>query len=215
LQLPLIVSSPSPTKFHFDTLTNIYKVSMITKEDLEALEMLKSTEESLTFSLEIELKKLESRYKALESEHDQQKSHLIDALLSKGKFQQDLAEKTRSLEALTAGKEAAKEEPSEIEGTETHEVSNVTSSTVQRDPELAAELALLGKRPSIPYPISPILPTFPRNVYQPLEKLDKLTSPSQHSGGEWRRFLEPLLPPCKFKTQKRVVNAVSPANSLD
>jgi len=189
---------------------------MIAKEDLEALEMLKSTQESLTFSLEIELKKLESRYKALESAHDQQKSHLIEALLSKDKFQQDLAEKTRSLEVLTAGKEAAKEESSGTEGTETHEVSNVTSDTVQRDPELAAELALLGKCPSTPYPISPILPTFPRKVCQPLEKLDKLSSPSQHSGGGWRRYIGPFLTlPRKPKTQKRVANAVSLTNSLD
>jgi hypothetical protein len=155
---------------------------MIAKEDLEALEGLKATQESLTFSLEIELKKLQSRYKALEGEHDQQKSHLIEALLSKDKFQQDLTEKTQSLEALTADKEAAEKESSKTEGAGTHEVSNVTSSiAMQVDLELAAELAFFGKRPSISDPISPILPTIPLSA---CGKLDKSTSPRQHSEGK-------------------------------
>jgi hypothetical protein len=143
---------------------------MIAKEDLEALESLKATQESLTFSLEIELKKLQSQYKALESEHDQQKSHLIEALLFKDKFQRDLADKNQIPEALATDKDATKQLPSETGSANSREVSKKNSSysnVVATDIELAAELALLGKRPSVQHARPPAAPTIPSNAHIP------------------------------------------------
>ena len=65
---------------------------MIAQEDLDALEELKATQESLASSTEMELKKLQSRHKDLQIDYDQQKSQLIEALLSKDKLQQLIME---------------------------------------------------------------------------------------------------------------------------
>jgi protein HOOK3 len=68
----------------------IYIVSMIEQEEIDALEELKATQEALASSIEMELKKLQSRYKDLQIDNAQQKSQLIEALLSKDKLQQTI-----------------------------------------------------------------------------------------------------------------------------
>jgi hypothetical protein len=61
---------------------------MFEKDDIDALEDLKATQEALATSFETELRKLQSQYKDLQIDHDRQKSQLIEALLSKDKLQQ-------------------------------------------------------------------------------------------------------------------------------
>lgn len=63
--------------------TNVDAVSAVEQDDLQALEALKSTQETLTFSLQNELKDLQNRYKNLDAQYQQQKSQLIEALVSK------------------------------------------------------------------------------------------------------------------------------------
>lgn len=55
----------------------------IDKEDIDALEDLKATNEIVTSSLQNDLLLLQSKFKILMTDHDQQKSHLVDALLAK------------------------------------------------------------------------------------------------------------------------------------
>jgi hypothetical protein len=80
-----------PFPFEKHMLTNVL-VSMVEKEDLDALAELKETQETLASSYRTELKQLQSRYKDLEVDHEQQKSQLIQVLLSKDKLQQSVAE---------------------------------------------------------------------------------------------------------------------------
>ncbi len=63
---------------------------MIDMEDKQALEILKSTHESLALSLKNELDELKSRHKDLEVDQAQKTSHLIEALLTKEKLQNNL-----------------------------------------------------------------------------------------------------------------------------
>jgi hypothetical protein len=75
---------------------------MIEKDEKEALQDFKSSQEALSFSIGEELKTVQSRYKDLQVDHDQQKSQLIQALLSKDKLQQTVTELTELLSSATA-----------------------------------------------------------------------------------------------------------------
>lgn len=86
---------------------NLFLVSAIEQEDIEALEALKNTQETLSFSLQNELKDLQQRYKNLDTDYQQQKSQLIDALLSKDELhkkqieeQEDIAMAKRHKDGL-------------------------------------------------------------------------------------------------------------------
>ncbi len=66
-------------------------VSAIDREEMEALEDLKATNEIITSSFQNDLLILQSKHKALTTDHEQQKTQLIDALLSKDRLMKDLA----------------------------------------------------------------------------------------------------------------------------
>jgi protein HOOK3 len=66
-------------------------VSAIDREEMEALEDLKSTNEIITSSFQNDLLILQSKHKALAIDYEQQKTQLIDALLSKDTLMKDLA----------------------------------------------------------------------------------------------------------------------------
>jgi hypothetical protein len=66
-------------------------VAAIDQEEMDALEDLKATNEIITTSFKNDLLMLQNKHKALTTDHEQQKTQLIDALLSKDRFMKDLA----------------------------------------------------------------------------------------------------------------------------
>lgn len=125
---------------------------MIAKEDLDALEELKATQETLAFSTEMELKRLQSRYKDLQIDYDQQKSQLIEALLSKDKLQQSITENRTNDESKADTPVETKQMKDNLDKTSSElkasqEVSHTTTSRASE--ELARERALLGYKPAI------------------------------------------------------------------
>lgn len=75
-----------------NTFTNCPTVSMVEKDEFEALEELKQTNSTMLFSLENDYKRLQARNKALETDFDLQKTQLIAALLSKNELMQSSRE---------------------------------------------------------------------------------------------------------------------------
>jgi protein HOOK3 len=71
--------------------TNLRIVAAVDRDELDALEDLKATNEIITSSLQNDLLLLQSRHKNLLTDHEQQKSHLVGALLEKDKLRQELA----------------------------------------------------------------------------------------------------------------------------
>jgi hypothetical protein len=61
---------------------------MVDKEEIDALEELKATQESLGLSFEAELTALKAKYKTLENDFELQKSQLLDALLANNKLRE-------------------------------------------------------------------------------------------------------------------------------
>jgi hypothetical protein len=134
----------------------------------------------------MELKKLQSRYKDLQIDYDQQKSQLIEALLSKDKLQQSITEnRTRdeskadesvetkqmkdSLDKASSELKASQEVSPTMAFEPFSEVSTTKASiekVICASEELAREQALLGYTPAIkislrpeevPLPLSPTL----------------------------------------------------------
>lgn len=83
-------------------------VSAIPQGDLDALEALKSSQETVTSSLDNELKALQNRYKSLETDFDLQKDQLTDVILAKDDLQKTSVERAKSL-ALLEEKDNKKE----------------------------------------------------------------------------------------------------------
>jgi protein HOOK3 len=66
-------------------------VAAIDKDEIDRLEDLKTTNEIVTSSFQKDLLILQSKHKALTTDFEQQKTQLIDALLSKDKLMKDIA----------------------------------------------------------------------------------------------------------------------------
>jgi hypothetical protein len=66
-------------------------VSAISSDEVHALEELKEANEIATSSLQNDLTFLQTRHKNLEVDHDQTRSHLIEALLAKDNITKELA----------------------------------------------------------------------------------------------------------------------------
>lgn len=107
-------------------------VSMIEHDEIEALEELKATQQALASSTEMELKKLQSRYKDLQADNEQQKSQLIEALLSKDKLQQEINENRT--------KDVAKADVP-VEKQQMNDILDKTSSELKASQEVSEELA--------------------------------------------------------------------------
>ncbi|KFY61125.1 hypothetical protein V496_05143 [Pseudogymnoascus sp. VKM F-4515 (FW-2607)] len=71
-------------------------LSMVEKEEIDALEELKTTQESLSKSFENELTALKGKYKALLIDYEAQKSQLIESLLTNNKLREALEKKTNT-----------------------------------------------------------------------------------------------------------------------
>lgn len=84
-------------------IANVKIVSAIGRDEIEALDDLKATNQIITSSLQKELLLLRAKAKNLTTDYEQQKSHLVDALLAKDKLRQELA-------AMNEGKDSAGEE---------------------------------------------------------------------------------------------------------
>lgn len=83
---------------------NIFSVSMVEKEDIDALEELKATQESLSKSFENELTALKSKHRALDIDHELQKSQLIDSLLANSKLRMTFEEESNAEAAASVEK---------------------------------------------------------------------------------------------------------------
>ena len=66
-------------------------VAAVDREEIDALDDLKATNQIITLSLQNDLLLLQSKHKNLTTDYEQQKSHLVDALLAKDKLRQELA----------------------------------------------------------------------------------------------------------------------------
>lgn len=80
-------------------------VTAVDQDDIEALDALKAANQITTSSLQDELLLLQAQVKNYRTDYEQQKSHLVDALLAKDKLRQELA-------AMNDGKDSAGEENS-------------------------------------------------------------------------------------------------------
>ena len=78
-------------------------MAAVDRDEIDALEDLKATNQIITSSLQNDLVLLQGKFKNLTTDYEQQKSHLVDALLAKDKLRQELA-------TLREGKDAAGEE---------------------------------------------------------------------------------------------------------
>lgn len=72
-------------------LANEALVNAMDKEDIDALDELKSANETIIASLRSDLLVLQGQYNALDADYSQQKTQLVDALLKKDKAIEDLA----------------------------------------------------------------------------------------------------------------------------
>lgn len=88
MQQEQTVSFPSSQS---ETKANKNAVAAIDQEEMDALEDLKATNEIITTSFKNDLLMLQNKHKALATDHEQQKTQLIDALLSKDRLMKDLA----------------------------------------------------------------------------------------------------------------------------
>ncbi len=70
-------------------------MSAVAKGSLEALDELKSTDRLISASLKNELDGKRKQYKTLQLDYDQQKTQLIDALLSKEKLRKEVEESVK------------------------------------------------------------------------------------------------------------------------
>ena len=84
-------SPSSPSRAESDA----HIVKAVSKGSLDALDELKSTDQLISASLKHELEALRKQHKALQVDFDQQKSQLIDALVSKDKLRKDMDEAVR------------------------------------------------------------------------------------------------------------------------
>lgn len=75
---------------------------MVSDEDMEALEKLKSTQEIIYSSLEAELTTLKSRYQALEIKSEQEHRHLVEAIIVKDRLTANEAEQQSVLSKIQA-----------------------------------------------------------------------------------------------------------------
>lgn len=92
---------------------NSLTVSAISRDELRALAELKEANDIATTSLQNDLKFLQSRHKNLEIDHDQTRSHLIEALLTKDNL-------TKELSNFQDGpNKTSSESPAEVEKTKT------------------------------------------------------------------------------------------------
>lgn len=87
---------------------------MVEKEEVDALEELKTTQESLSKSFENELTALKGKYKALLIDYEAQKSQLIESLLANNKLREALEKDTNIEEAPIVD-----DEPKEVPATPT------------------------------------------------------------------------------------------------
>ncbi|OBT47842.1 hypothetical protein VE00_01470 [Pseudogymnoascus sp. WSF 3629] len=85
-------------------------LSMVEKEEVDALEELKATQESLSKSFENELTALKGKYKALLIDYEAQKSQLIESLLANNKLREAL-EKDTNIEETPIVDDEPKEVP--------------------------------------------------------------------------------------------------------
>ncbi|OBT79149.1 hypothetical protein VF21_01786 [Pseudogymnoascus sp. 05NY08] len=85
-------------------------LSMVEKEEVDALEELKATQESLSKSFENELTALKGKYKALLIDYEAQKSQLIESLLANNKIREAL-EKNTTIEETPIVDDEPKEVP--------------------------------------------------------------------------------------------------------
>ncbi|OBU01506.2 hypothetical protein VE01_00468 [Pseudogymnoascus verrucosus] len=85
-------------------------LSMVEKEEIDALEELKATQESLSKSFENELTALKGKYKALLIDYEAQKSQLIESLLTNNKLREAL-EKNTNIEETPIVDDEPKEVP--------------------------------------------------------------------------------------------------------
>jgi protein HOOK3 len=177
-------TSLSTRNFFEYSLTN-YIVNMVAQEDRDALEDLKATQESLASSTEMELKRLQSRYKDLQIDFDQQKSQLIQALLSKDKLQQSINEYqakdgSKVDESTERNQMRDNLEKSLSDLKTSQEVGHTTTGHLSK--ELAREQALLGYGPVIKVTLPPEeaplpdSPTILSSDGRPLLHLEQMTS---------------------------------------
>jgi hypothetical protein len=94
---------PVDSVLHLKTRANLKLVAAVDRDEIDALEDLKSTNQIITSSLQNDLVLLQSKFKNITTDHEQQKSHLVDALLAKDKLRQELA-------TLKEGKDSAGDE---------------------------------------------------------------------------------------------------------
>ena len=98
------------------TKANASIVSAIDRDEIDALEDLKHTNEIITSSINNDLLLAQSKLKNLATDYEQQKSHLVDALLAKDTLRQELASAKEgkpaapTLEASAENTEAQAEE---------------------------------------------------------------------------------------------------------
>lgn len=88
---------------------------MVEKEEIDALEELKATQESLSKSFENELTALKGKHKALEIDYEAQKSQLIESLLANNKIREALEKKT----TIDTETPIVDDEPKEVPATPT------------------------------------------------------------------------------------------------
>ncbi|CAG8954913.1 hypothetical protein HYFRA_00008601 [Hymenoscyphus fraxineus] len=125
-------------------------LSAIDQDELDALEDLKATNEIITSSLQNDLLLLQNKFKALMTDHEQQKSHLVDALIAKDALSKEAAELKANggTGTTTTGPQKTAEVSTrfKIPGNSAQKSGPVTQES--EDAELARELAALGNAPA-------------------------------------------------------------------
>lgn len=163
-------------------VTNAKPVAAMNKDEVDALEDLKETNQIITSSLNNDLQLVQSRHKNLITDYDQQRAHLVDALLDRENLRKDL-------EVAKRGKPILDPEPADHDRkiTEEDAAEDKAKTASQALKEVSHESDFpMGKQPSKrsfwKRVISPISPR-PRNPHIP-------HNPHDTNGKETQRAVE-------------------------
>ncbi|KAI9730932.1 MAG: hypothetical protein M1818_008006 [Claussenomyces sp. TS43310] len=88
-----------------DLLVAQTDLNAVEQDEMEAIELIKTTQETVSASLDSELKALQNRFKNIEIDYDLQRTQLTDALLSKDELQKLSVERAQALTLLRDHKE--------------------------------------------------------------------------------------------------------------
>lgn len=138
-------------------LTNANLVAAVERYDLDALDDLKATNEIITSSLNNDLQLVQSRHKNLITDYDQQRAHLVEALLDRETLRKELEVATKKRPTLDP-ESVDDDHKTNKEFQALKEVSHETESPKEKQPKRSfwrRVVSPISPRPKTPHAPKP------------------------------------------------------------